>query len=78
MGPGKTVTVLGGGNVAFDAARSARRLGAEVNVVCLEAREHMLSDEEEIIGAQEEGEKLLSTTFVEFGNGDGTAEISRT
>ena len=29
-------------------------------------------------GAQEEGEKLLSTTFVEFGNGDGTAEISRT
>ena len=55
VGPGKTVTVLGGGNVAFDAARSARRLGAEVNVVCLEAREHMLSDEEEIVGAQEEG-----------------------
>ena len=55
VGPGKTVTVLGGGNVAFDAARSARRLGAEVNVVCLEAREHMLSDEEEIIGAQKEG-----------------------
>lgn len=55
VGPGRTVTVLGGGNVAFDAARTARRLGAQVNVVCLEARDHMLSDEEEITGAQEEG-----------------------
>lgn len=55
IGPGVTVTVLGGGNVAIDAARVARRLGAEVNVVCLESRDKMLSDEQEILEAIEEG-----------------------
>lgn len=58
VGAGKTVTVLGGGNVAFDAARVSRRLGAQVNVVCLEKRENMLADKEEISEAQEEGIKL--------------------
>jgi heterodisulfide reductase subunit A-like polyferredoxin len=39
---GKRVVVIGGGNVAIDAARSARRLGAaEVHEVCLEARAEM-------------------------------------
>ena len=56
---GSTVAVLGGGNVAFDAARVARRLGAEVKVICLEAREAMLADEEEILQAQEEGVTVL-------------------
>jgi len=60
VGAGKTVTVLGGGNVAFDAARVSRRLGAEVNVVCLEAREQMLADKEEIEQAEEEGIKVYS------------------
>ena len=55
LAPGCRVTVLGGGNVAFDAARTALRLGAEARVVCLEDRDHMLSDEEEIVQAQEEG-----------------------
>lgn len=55
-GMGKRVIVLGGGNVAFDCARTARRLGAEeIHLACLEARESMLADEEEICGAQEEG-----------------------
>lgn len=53
--PGRQVTVLGGGNVAFDAARTALRLGAQVRVVCLEDRDHMLADEEEIVQAGEEG-----------------------
>lgn len=35
---GKKVLVIGGGNVAFDVARTARRLGAEVSVICLEKR----------------------------------------
>lgn len=35
-GLGSITTVIGGGNVAIDAARSARRLGAEVNLVMLE------------------------------------------
>lgn len=52
---GKSVTVLGGGNVAFDAARVSRRLGANVNIICLEARDKMLADIEEIEQAEEEG-----------------------
>lgn len=59
IGSGMTVAVLGGGNVAIDVARVCRRLGAEVNVVCLEARENMLSDEQEILEAQEEGIKVF-------------------
>ncbi len=34
---GKKVVVVGGGNVAFDAARTAYRLGGDVTVVCLES-----------------------------------------
>lgn len=55
-GMGKRVIVLGGGNVAFDCARSAKRLGAEeIHLACLEAREAMTADDEEIEQAQEEG-----------------------
>ena len=39
-GMGKRIIVLGGGNVAFDCARTAKRLGAEeIHLACLEARE---------------------------------------
>lgn len=55
-GMGKRVIVLGGGNVAFDCARTAVRLGAEeIHLACLEAREKMLADEEEIVQGMEEG-----------------------
>ena len=55
-GMGKHVIVLGGGNVAFDCARTAKRLGAEeIHLACLEARDVMTADEEEIEQAQEEG-----------------------
>ena len=48
-GMGKRVIVLGGGNVAFDCARTAVRLGAkEIHLACLEARDKMLADDEEI------------------------------
>lgn len=57
---GKTVTVLGGGNVAFDAARVSKRLGASVNLICLESRENMLADKEEIDQAEEEGVVIYS------------------
>lgn len=55
-GLGKKIVVLGGGNVAFDCARTAMRLGAEsVDLACLEKREIMLADDEEISQAQIEG-----------------------
>jgi NADPH-dependent glutamate synthase beta subunit-like oxidoreductase/CO/xanthine dehydrogenase FAD-binding subunit len=58
---GEKVVVVGGGSVAIDAARTAKRLGArKVNVICLECRElgtkdSMLALEHEIVEAEEEG-----------------------
>ncbi len=53
---GKNVVVVGGGNVAMDAARSAKRLGAEtVTVVYRRGREEMPARQEEIHHAEEEG-----------------------
>jgi NADPH-dependent glutamate synthase beta subunit-like oxidoreductase/Pyruvate/2-oxoacid:ferredoxin oxidoreductase delta subunit/ferredoxin len=60
IGPGVKVLVYGGGNVAYDVARSSVRLGAEVSVVCLESRSQMTADDEEIEQAAEEGVKLYS------------------
>lgn len=67
-GIGKRVIVLGGGNVAFDCARTAKRLGAEeVHIACLEKRENMLADDEEIEQAEQEGIEIHSGhTFEEI------------
>lgn len=59
---GKKVIVLGGGNVAFDAARTAAKVGAEVALFCLEPRDGMLADEEEVVQAQEEGVTVHNST----------------
>ncbi|MFH1995058.1 MAG: FAD-dependent oxidoreductase [Nitrospinota bacterium] len=65
---GKKVVVIGGGNVAMDAARSAVRLGpAEVHLVCMESRAEMPADKLEIKEALEEG--------VIFHNSKGPREI---
>jgi heterodisulfide reductase subunit A len=53
---GEKIVVIGGGNVAFDVARSAVRLGAkETHVVCVESREEMPAFDYEIREAEEEG-----------------------
>ena len=53
---GLRVMVLGGGNVAYDCARTAVRLGAEsVDIACLEAEAAMTSTPEERAEAAEEG-----------------------
>jgi glutamate synthase (NADPH/NADH) small chain len=53
---GRHVVVIGGGNVAMDAARSALRLGAEeVCIVYRRSREEMPARKEEIENAEEEG-----------------------
>ena len=50
------VVVIGGGNVAIDAALTAIRLGAkDVRIVCLECREEMPAHEEAIKTAMDEG-----------------------
>jgi len=52
---GDKVLVLGGGNVAIDCARLARRLGKEVEMACLECREDMPAHSYEVDVACEEG-----------------------
>ncbi|MDD2405850.1 MAG: NADPH-dependent glutamate synthase [Sphaerochaetaceae bacterium] len=52
----KKVLVFGGGNVAMDAARTAKRLGAdEVNIVYRRTSEEMPARREEVVHAHEEG-----------------------
>jgi len=53
--PGKKILVIGGGNTAIDAARSLRRLGADVTILYRRTREDMPAHESEITEAQEEG-----------------------
>ncbi|WP_031549887.1 NADPH-dependent glutamate synthase [Oribacterium sp. FC2011] len=52
---GKKVVVVGGGNVAMDAARTALRLGAEVHVVYRRSEEELPARVEEVHHAKEEG-----------------------
>ncbi len=52
---GKKVVVVGGGNVAMDAARTAKRLGAEVHIVYRRGEEELPARREEIHHAKEEG-----------------------
>jgi NADPH-dependent glutamate synthase beta subunit-like oxidoreductase/ferredoxin len=55
---GKNVAVVGGGNTAIDAAREARRGGADVTIVYRRTREEMPAIEPEIEDALKEGVKL--------------------
>ena len=60
---GKRVCVVGGGNSAIDAARTALRLGAaEVNLVYRRTRQDMPADDLEIHEAVEEGVKIRCQT----------------
>lgn len=55
---GRNVIVVGGGNTAIDAARCARRIGAEVIVVYRRSRAEMPAFEEETKRAEDEGIKI--------------------
>lgn len=52
---GKKVAVIGGGNVAMDAARTARRLGADVHIVYRRSEAELPARAEEVHHAKEEG-----------------------
>jgi NADPH-dependent glutamate synthase beta subunit-like oxidoreductase/coenzyme F420-reducing hydrogenase delta subunit len=57
---GRRVVVIGGGNVAIDVGRTARRLGAKkVALVCLESRNEMPASRWEIEEAEEEGVQIM-------------------
>lgn len=71
---GKNVAVFGGGNVAMDAARSAKRMGAEnVYIIYRRGREELPARAEEVMHAEEEGVifTLLTNPTRLIGNEDG-------
>ncbi|RLF07142.1 MAG: dihydropyrimidine dehydrogenase, partial [Thermoprotei archaeon] len=75
---GKRVAVIGAGNTAMDAARSALRLGAEeVAILYRRTRKEMPARAEEIKNAEEEGVKfILLVQPVEFLSDNGR-DVSR-
>ena len=59
---GNHVIVVGGGNVAMDAARSAKRLGADVSIVYRRTEAELPARHEEVEHAKEEGIRFLMLT----------------
>lgn len=74
---GGNVLVLGGGNVAFDCARTAVRLGTKVSMACLESEEKLPGDREELEAAWEEGITVhFGKSFLEIvGEGDAVTGV---
>lgn len=70
---GKSVVVVGAGNVAMDSARTALRMGAEVNLVYRRGRAEMPARHEEIDHAEEEGVvfNFLTNPVEILGDSDG-------
>lgn len=73
---GKKVAVVGGGNVAMDAARCAKRLGADVTVVYRRTEKELPARLEEIEHAKEEGIEFLFLTNPVAINGDKDGWVS--
>jgi glutamate synthase (NADPH/NADH) small chain len=70
---GRSVAVVGGGNVAMDAARTALRLGAEVTIVYRRTQKEMPARVEEVHHAREEGVafQMLTNPVAVLGNEKG-------
>ena len=72
---GRRVAVIGGGNTAMDACRTAKRLGAEeVSVLYRRSREEMPADDLEIEEAMEEGVKFIFLAAPKAISGNGRVE----
>ncbi len=73
---GQRVAVIGGGNVAMDAARCAKRLGAEVSIVYRRSEAEMPARAEEVHHAKEEGVNFLMLTNPTAIKGDENGFVS--
>ncbi len=72
---GARIVIVGGGNTAMDAARTARRLGAEkVSVLYRRSREEMPAEDIEIVEAGEEGVEFIYLAAPKAVEGDGRVE----
>ena len=71
----KKVCIVGGGNVAMDAARCAKRLGSDVTIVYRRTRTELPARAEEVEHAMEEGIKFIFLTNPTKINGDENANV---
>ncbi len=72
---GKEIIVIGGGNVAIDVARSAKRIsGGKVTMVCLEADHEMPAHDWEIADARAEGIEMVCSQGPNAIVGEGKVE----
>ena len=76
---GRRVAVVGGGNVAMDAARTALRLGSEVTVVYRRTEKELPARAEEVHHAIEEGIdfRMLTNPVAVLGDGNGWVRALR-
>lgn len=74
---GKTVAVVGGGNVAMDAARVAKRLGADVKIIYRRTEKELPARAEEVHHAMEEGIEFLMLTNPVKIIGDDTGWVKK-
>ena len=61
---GKNVAIIGGGNVAIDMARTAKKKGANVYIIYRRSLKEMPAEEKEIMDALKEGIKLIPQTNI--------------
>ncbi|MEG1865182.1 MAG: NADPH-dependent glutamate synthase [Alistipes sp.] len=73
---GQRVVVVGGGNVAMDAVRTAKRLGAEATIVYRRSEKELPARAEEVHHAQQEGIcfRMLTNPTAVLGNDKGWVE----
>ncbi len=73
---GKHVIVVGGGNVAMDAARSAKRLGGDVTIVYRRTKDELPARKEEVEHAEEEGIEFAFLNNPTKINGDENGNVA--
>ncbi len=70
----KKTVVIGGGNLALDAARTARRMGADVTMLFKRSFDELPAKRSEVVNAQEEGIELLMMTYAKQILGEGAVQ----
>lgn len=73
---GKKTAIIGAGNVALDAARTALRLGSQVTIVYRREKEDMPANKDEISQAQAEGIKFIFLASPKVIQGDVQGKVS--
>lgn len=72
----KKIIVIGGGNVAMDAARIAKKEGADVTIVYRRLKENMPANKDEIESAEQEKiEFIFQTNVVKIGGNDKVEKV---